>query len=95
MFAATLVGLRSDIGIPSQAELARRIEVSEATVQRWEALDKPNLPDAWELRRLCEVLEVEPDELVSPQPMSERERQLARRAVRATRRGIDRGREAS
>lgn len=90
-FAATLVGMRAEAGISSQDVIARSVGVSAATYRRWEALDRPNLPNAWEISELCRVLDVEPDELVRPQRMSERERQLARRALRASRRG----REAS
>lgn len=84
-FAATLVGLRAEKRIGPQAELGRLAGVSEWTVQRWEDPRKPHLPNAWELRRLAEALGVETGELLYPQELSERERQLARRAARAVR----------
>lgn len=88
-FASTLLGLRADAQIGSQAELARLVGVSEATARRWESLTEPHLPDAWELHELCRVLGVEPDELVRPAEMTTRERELARRAARGARRAID------
>lgn len=95
-FAAALVGFRAEAGISSQAELARLVgHASEATVRRWEALDQPHLPDAWQVRKLCEILGVEPEELIRPQPLSERERQLARRAARAAKRASGQARQAS
>jgi hypothetical protein len=90
-FAATLVTMRAERAVGSQAELGRRLGLSEATVQRWEDPNKPHLPDAWEVRRLAEVLGVEIGELLYPQALTERERQLARRAARAVRIGLDQG----
>lgn len=82
-------------GIGPQRELATLVGVSEATIQRWEAVDKPHLPNAWEIRRLCEALGVEPHELVYPEPLSDRERLLARKAARRGRSVRDPGRQAS
>jgi transcriptional regulator with XRE-family HTH domain len=96
-YAASLAGVimerRAALGIGSQAELARLVGVSEATAGRWER--QTHLPNAWELRRLCEVLEVDPDELLHPQPLTPRERQELRRAGRQVRKSVDRGRQAS
>ena len=86
-FAATLTGLRANAGISSQAMVAAAVGVSEATYRRWEDLRAPHLPDIWQITELARVLQVETDELVHPQEMTERERQLARRALRAVRRG--------
>lgn len=86
-FAASLAGVimerRAALGIGSQAELGRLVGVSEATVGRWERLI--GLPNAWELRELCRILEVEPDELLHPQPLTPREREVLRRAGRRVR----------
>jgi DNA-binding transcriptional regulator YiaG len=86
-FAAALVALRAESGIGSQTVIAKLIPTSEATYRRWEALDEPHMPDAWQVKRLCEVLECEPAELIRPEPLSERERQLARRVARGATRG--------
>lgn len=94
-FASTLLGWRADAQIGSQAELAKKVGVSEATARRWESLTEPHLPDAWELHELCRVLGCEPDDLVNPSEMSSRERQLARRVARGARRAIGQEPQAS
>lgn len=91
-FGANLAYLRVSEGISSQPKLAELVGVSVSTVQRWES--GANLPDAWELRRLCEILHVDLDALVDPEPLSDRERLLIRRAARATRAGLGRARRA-
>jgi transcriptional regulator with XRE-family HTH domain len=94
---ATILALRVERGpalaIYTQGDLGAAIGVSSATVLRWENGDGAP-PDAWEVRRLCEVFACEPDELIRPQPMSAREREILRRAGRQLRRTIDREREA-
>jgi DNA-binding Xre family transcriptional regulator len=85
-FAATVLWLRVKQGIGSQRDLAKAVGVSEATAQRWEDERKAHLPNAWELRRLCEVLACEPHELIYPEPLTDRERMVTRRAARAGRR---------
>jgi transcriptional regulator with XRE-family HTH domain len=65
-FATTLVGLRAERAIGSQAQLARLVGVSQTTVQRWEDTQRPHMPNTWELRRLAEVLGVEASELILP-----------------------------
>jgi hypothetical protein len=90
-FAATVVSLRAEKQISSQAALGTLVGVSDATVQRWEDPHQPHLPNAWELRRLAEALGVEAGDLLYPQPFTERERQLARRAARASGRERRRG----
>lgn len=89
-FGGNLVSLRIQAGISSQPKLAELVGVSTSTVQRWEA--GAGLPDAWELRRLVQILAATLEELVEPEPLSERERLLLRRAGRAVRRGVARGR---
>lgn len=89
-FGSNLVYLRASASIPNQPKLAELVGVSTSTVQRWEA--GASLPDAWELIRLGEVLGVDVDDLIHPEPMSERERLLARRAARGVRKGLDRKR---
>src|SRR3990172_2400820 len=72
------------LGVPSPIVGAGRDRfggVSETTAARWERGER--LPDAWELRELCRVLDVEPSDLLSPEPMTDREVLLARRAGRA------------
>ena len=88
-FAGVLLERREAMGISSQAELGRLVGVSEATAGRWERHDG-HLPDAWELLRLCEVLDVTPEELLHPEPLTPRERELTRRAIRRV--GRPRGR---
>lgn len=84
-FAGVILERRVTMGIGSQAELGRLVGVSEATAGRWERHDG-HLPGAWELLRLCEVLDVTPEELLHPEPLTPRERELTRRAVRRVRR---------
>jgi transcriptional regulator with XRE-family HTH domain len=75
-----------------RAALGKRIDVSEATVQRWEAGKAPP-PDGWEIRRLCEEFGLEPDELIFPREVTAIERQLMRRAAKQIRRSIDQASE--
>ena len=82
-FGGNLVYLRAQAGVTSQAALAALVGVHESTVQRWEA--GKALPDAWELRVLAREFGVELDELVNPEPLSDRERTLLRRSTRAAR----------
>jgi len=91
-FGGNLAFLRVQAKISSQPKLAELVGVSTSTVQRWES--GGSLPDAWELRRLCEVLSVDLEALVDPEPLTDRERLLVRRAGRATRQGIARARRA-
>lgn len=84
--ADLIIWLRVRQGITSQAELGKRVGVSESTARRWEAPEDPIVPDAWEINRLCEVLGVEAQELIHPRQLPEGERFLLRRASRATRR---------
>lgn len=95
---ATILALRVERGpaleIYTQGDLGKAVGVSSATVLRWENGEGAP-PDGWELRRLCEVFGCEPDELIRPEPMSARERELLRRAGRQLRRSVDRERAAS
>lgn len=96
---ATILALRVGMGIRSQQALADKLEeagvesVSEATARRWE--QGTHAPDAWEVNRLCALFGVEPDELIHPEPMTDRERELLRRTARQVHRTIDREREVS
>ena len=92
--AANLLVLRVEAGVGSQKTVAALIPTSEATYRRWENPDDPYLPDAWQVNRLCEVLGCEPVDLIRPEPLSEREVQLARRATRAARAGVHQARGA-
>jgi DNA-binding transcriptional regulator YiaG len=92
---ATILELRVDHGIRSQAALATELStrgaaVSEATVRRWE--QGTHAPNAWEVNRLCDLFGVEPADLVRPADLTEREIQLLRRAGRQIHRTIDRER---
>lgn len=94
---ATILSLRVDHGIGSQADLAAELTklgaaVSEAKVRRWEAGD--HAPDAWEISRLCVLLGIEAVELIQPEALTERELQLYRRAGRQVARTIRRARQA-
>lgn len=93
---ATILALRVERGpaldIYTQGDLGKAVGVSGATVLRWEgAREAP--PDAWEIYRLCEIFAVTPEELIHPEPMSVRERELLRRAGKQLRRTLDRERE--
>lgn len=96
---ATILELRVGARIRSQAALADALHeagvesISEATVRRWE--QGTGTPDAWEINRLCAVLGCVPDDLVLPQPVTDRELQLLRRAGRQIHRTLDRERGAS
>jgi transcriptional regulator with XRE-family HTH domain len=51
----------------TQKELAERVEVPYQTIQRWEsrrAMPRPSF-----LKRLCQALEVTPDELLTPEEL--------------------------
>lgn len=82
-FGVNLILLRAQAGITSQLDMANLVGVSESTIQRWEA--GKALPDAWELRQLTAHLRVDLEELVNPEPLTDRERMLARRGARAAR----------
>lgn len=94
-----ILAMRVDAGIRSQGALAAKLvktgveSLSEATVRRWEK--GTHAPDAWEINRLCALFGVEPDVLIHPEPMTERERALTRRAARQVHRTIDRERGVS
>lgn len=90
---ATILEQRVHHGIPSQGALAKLVGVSEATVRRWE--QGTHAPDAWEIRRLCEVFDLQPADLIRPADMTDREIALLRRAGRQIHRTIDRERGAS
>lgn len=91
---ATILELRAAAGLTqltlSQVLTEAGAAVSEAKVRRWEAGD--HTPDAWEINRLASVLEVDPDQLVHPRELTDREIQLLRRVSRQARRTIDRER---
>jgi ribosome-binding protein aMBF1 (putative translation factor) len=94
---ATILSMRVDRGIGSQADLAAELSalgaaVSEAKVRRWEAGD--HAPDAWEISRLCGLFGVEPVDLIQPDALTDREIQLYRRAGRQVARTIRRERAA-
>lgn len=96
---ATILALRVGAGIRSQAALAAKLQeagvesVSEATIRRWE--QGTHAPDAWEINRLCALFGIEPSELVHPEPMTDREREVLRRAARQVHRTLGREREVS
>lgn len=95
---ATLIELRVAAGISSQAKLSdalklRGVAASEATVRRWEAGD--GVPDAWQIQQLCDLLGVEPQDLIRPADLTDREIQVLRRSRRSTRRALDQEHEAS
>lgn len=83
---ATILEHRVAHKIPSQGALAKMVGVSEATVRRWE--QGTHAPDAWEVRRLCEIFDLEPADLIQPADMTEREIALLRRAGRQIHRTI-------
>lgn len=88
---ATILALRVQrgpaLGIYTQGDLAKAVGSSAATVLRWEN-GRGAPPDAWEISRLCDVFSVEPDELIRPEEMSDRERSVLRRAGRQLRRTV-------
>lgn len=90
---ATILELRVRAGIRSQAVLAERLGVSESTVARWEK--GGGCPDAWEINRLCGLFGCEPADLIRPAEMTDRERELLRRAGRQVHRSLDQERGAS
>jgi transcriptional regulator with XRE-family HTH domain len=84
-FGVQLMYLRTAAGISSQERFAELMSVSESKVQRWEAGD--GLPDAYEISRLVKLLDCDVSELVFPEAMTARERELLRRVTRGRRRG--------
>lgn len=72
----------------SQARLAELLERSEAAVSRWET--GKATPSAWDLRRMCEVLDAPADLLAFPPdaPVSPVAEALSRRAEAGVRRGL-------
>ena len=92
-FASTLLALRAESGRGSQAEIAKVAGTSAATYARWESMDDERLPDVFQLRQLVQVLTPDDaDQLLNPQELSPREREMARRLARARRRGVDQAR---
>lgn len=89
-FSGLLLERRAEKRITSQRALAEMVGVSEATVGRWERQE--SFPDAWELRRLEVVLGVTAEQLLHPDPLTERERQVLRRANRTVAASRDRSR---
>jgi transcriptional regulator with XRE-family HTH domain len=79
-FAGLLIERRAELHIRSQHDLAGMVGVSEATVRRWEA--GTHVPDAFALRRLTEALKVSAEQILYPQHLSTREREIMRRASR-------------
>lgn len=91
VFASVLVSYRAaSETVGTQADAAKAVGTSEATYRRWESLDDMNMPDAWQIKRLCVVYECEPNDLLKPEPFSDRERALVERAARASARGVRR-----
>lgn len=72
----------------SQARLAEFLERSEAAVSRWET--GKATPSAWDLRRMCEVLDAPTDLLAFPPdaPVSPVAEALSRRAEEGARKGL-------
>lgn len=89
-FASALLQARAHSKHGSQKEVAKLVGTSVATYARWEGLDDMNMPDAWEINRLCEHLACEADDLINPLPLNGREQLLAKRAARASARGVRR-----
>lgn len=82
----------------SQARLAELLERSEAAVSRWET--GKATPSAWDLRRMCEVLDAPADLLAFPPeaPVSPVAEALTRHLEAGARRGLSddaRGRGAA
>jgi transcriptional regulator with XRE-family HTH domain len=92
-FGAQLRARRLEAGYTDRAKLAELVPISEATFGRWE--NGLLLPDLWELREICRVLAIEPTELIYPEPLSERERLVQRRGLRAVRKASAPKRRAS
>lgn len=84
---ATILEFRVGHGLRSQKALALAVGVSEATVRRWEK--GSHAPDAWEINRMCALFGIEPSELIQPEPMTDREREVLRRAARQVHRTLD------
>lgn len=82
-FGVQLRARRLEAGFTDRGELAVKVGTSEATFGRWE--NGQLLPDLWQLREICRILGLEPGELLYPDPLSERERLLQRRASKAVR----------
>lgn len=77
VFGANLVVLRRLGGYLSQQQLADKLGLSKMTVGRWERGQQ--LPDAYEIARLCELLGATPSELLEPRELTAVERALLRR----------------
>lgn len=78
----------------SQARLAELLERSEAALSRWE--NGKATPSAWDLRRMCEILDAPADLLTFPpdEPVSPVAEALNHRAEEGARRGlVEPGRE--
>lgn len=86
--AATLVGKR--VGHGSQKSAGQYAGTSEATYRRWEDPDQPHMPDAWQIMKLAELFECEPNEILEPEALNPREWPLTRRAAKAAARGATR-----
>ena len=63
----------------TQAELAKAIGTTYQTVQRWESGASQPRPSA--MRKLCEVLEVTPEELLAALEPIEQEGEQGKRAA--------------
>lgn len=72
----------------SQARLAELLERSEAALSRWE--NGKATPTAWDLRRMCEILDAPADLLAFPPdaPVSPVAEALTRRVEEGGRRGL-------
>ena len=80
--------LRALRGQMSQARLAELLERSEAAVSRWET--GKATPSAWDLRRMCEILDAPADLLAFPPdaPVSPVAEALNHRASAGARKGL-------
>lgn len=72
----------------SQARLAELLERSEAAVSRWET--GKATPSAWDLRRMCEILDAPADLLAFPPeaPVSPVAEELTRRSAAGVQKGL-------
>lgn len=83
--ASTLAWMRYRSEAGSQGTVAKAVGVSEATYRRWEDPERTERPDVWQVHVLCRLFNAEPQEFVEPEPLSDREREILRRALRARR----------
>lgn len=83
--AGTLAWMRFRSEVGSQGDVAKLVGTSEATYRRWENPERPEVPDVWQTRRLSEVYGATPQELMYPDALTDREREILRRALRARR----------